>query len=209
MNQEKTGKFIAVCRKEKKLTQADLAEKLGISDRAVSKWERGMSMPDSSIMLELCDILGISVNELLTGEKIKMQDYDKFAEQNLLYMQKREEQKNKMILYLEVFMIVLSIISCGGLALTAKYAIESLPWKITVIVCAVVLLLGTLIICMKLEREVGWYQCAKCGHRYVPGWGSYTKAMHMGWTRYMKCPKCGQKSWQKKVFYKEEMSDED
>ena len=87
MNQIETGKFIAECRKEKKLTQAQLAEKLNITDRAVSKWETGSSMPDSSIMLELCSLLNISVNELLTGGKIDMSDMDKYkenAENNLI-----------------------------------------------------------------------------------------------------------------------------
>ena len=69
MDQIKIGKFIAECRKNANLTQMQLSEKLGITDKAISKWERGISMPDTSIMLELCDILGISVNELLSGEK--------------------------------------------------------------------------------------------------------------------------------------------
>lgn len=77
MNQEEIGKFIAKYRKEKNLTQAQLAEKLNITDRAVSKWENGKSMPDSSIMLELCEILGITVNELLSGEKITMENSEK------------------------------------------------------------------------------------------------------------------------------------
>lgn len=72
MNQTETGKFIARCRKEQNLTQAQLAEKLNITDRAVSKWETGKCMPDSSIMLELCGILGITVNELLSGEEMEM-----------------------------------------------------------------------------------------------------------------------------------------
>ena len=74
MDQLKIGKFIAECRKQKCLTQIQLAEKLSITDKAVSKWERGVAMPDTSIMLELCDILGISVNELLSGEKIDMEN---------------------------------------------------------------------------------------------------------------------------------------
>ena len=89
MDQVKIGKFIAECRKKKKLTQAKIAEKLNITDRAVSKWERGNGMPDSSIMLELCNELGISVNELLSGEVIKMEDYNKKAEENLLKMKKQ------------------------------------------------------------------------------------------------------------------------
>ena len=71
MDQTKIGKFIAECRKKKKLTQMELAEKLNITDRAVSKWENGRAMPDSSIMLELCNLLGITVNELLSGEVIE------------------------------------------------------------------------------------------------------------------------------------------
>ena len=77
MNQTKTGTFISECRKEKRMTQAQLAEKLNITDRAVSKWETGKSMPDSSVMLELCEILGITVNELLSGERIDMESYEK------------------------------------------------------------------------------------------------------------------------------------
>jgi len=81
MDQVKIGKFIASCRKEQGMTQAVLADKLGISDRAVSKWETGKSMPDSSIMLELCGYLQINVNELLSGERISMENYDKKAEE--------------------------------------------------------------------------------------------------------------------------------
>ncbi len=94
MNQVEIGKFIAKCRKEKKLTQAQLAEKLNITDRAVSKWETGKSMPDSSIMLELCEILGITVNELLSGEKIDMESYEKKADENLIALKKKD--KNNM-----------------------------------------------------------------------------------------------------------------
>ena len=90
MNQEKIGKFISTCRKEKNITQAQLAEKLNITDRAVSKWETGKSIPDPSIMLGLCAILGINVNELLTGERLTMEEYQENAEINLLEQQKKE-----------------------------------------------------------------------------------------------------------------------
>ena len=83
MNQEKTGKFIAACRRENGYTQATLAEKLGITDRAISKWETGKSLPDASIMLELCELLKINVNELLMGEHVAMENYKEIAEQNL------------------------------------------------------------------------------------------------------------------------------
>lgn len=102
MDQIKIGKFIASCRKEKNLTQAQLAEKLGITDRAVSKWETSKSMPDTGLMPELCELLGISVNELLSGEKLNlMEDYRKNAELNLLALKEMEESKNRELLNLE------------------------------------------------------------------------------------------------------------
>ena len=92
MNLIKIGRFIADCRKEKKITQEQLAEKLYITDRAVSKWERGLSLPDADKMLELCNILGISVNELLNGEKIMKEDYKKKTEELLIELTKKEEE---------------------------------------------------------------------------------------------------------------------
>ena len=97
MDQAKIGRFIAECRKNKNLTQAQLAEKLNITDRAVSKWETGRAMPDSSIMLALCDVLSITVNDLLCGEKIIMENSNQKNEQLLLEMAKELERKNKTI----------------------------------------------------------------------------------------------------------------
>lgn len=115
MNQTEIGKFIAKCRKEKKLTQAQLAEKLNITDRAISKWETGKSMPDSSIMLELCEILGITVNELLSGEKIDMEVYEKKAEENLITLKRKEENnitKNVIISILFSVTLFIGIMVC-------------------------------------------------------------------------------------------------
>lgn len=115
MNQDEIGKFIAKCRKEKKLTQAQLAEKLNITDRAVSKWETGKSMPDSSIMLELCEILGITVNELLSGEQVAMDNYEKKADENLIALKKRDEnnmRKNTIISIIFSLILFIGIIVC-------------------------------------------------------------------------------------------------
>lgn len=92
MNQKKIGKFISICQKNKNLTQEQLAETLNISDRAVSKWERGLNLPDASLMLELCNILDITVNELLTGEIIKKEKYMKQAETNLIELNSKLEE---------------------------------------------------------------------------------------------------------------------
>ena len=110
MNQEKIGKFIAECRKEQNYTQAVLAEKLGITDRAISKWENGKSMPDASIMLELCDLLKISVNELLTGEHIAMDNYKEKAEENLIELQEKKDKAQKSLLRTELVWLAIAIL---------------------------------------------------------------------------------------------------
>lgn len=119
MNQTEIGKFIAQCRKSKNLTQAQLAEKLNITDRAVSKWETGKSMPDSSIMLELCEILEITVNELLSGEKINMENdmvsYKEKADENLIALKRKDENhatKNVMISILFSAIFLAGIMVC-------------------------------------------------------------------------------------------------
>ena len=121
MDQVKIGKFIAQCRKDKKLTQAQLAEKLNITDRAISKWETGNGMPDSSIMLGLCNELGISVNELLSGEVIKMEKYNLKAEENLLEMKKQKEEADQKMLKLEVVIGYISSITFLILVFVASY----------------------------------------------------------------------------------------
>ena len=88
MNQEKIGKFIVECRKENKLTQEQLAEKLGVTDRSVSNWENGICLPDCSLYKTLCDVLGITINELFAGQKIREEEYKKVADENLMKMLK-------------------------------------------------------------------------------------------------------------------------
>lgn len=84
MDTVKISKLIAKCRKEKNLTQRELAEKVGVSDKSVSKWENGKCLPDVSLYMELCEILGITINEFFLGEKIQDNDFKERADQNLL-----------------------------------------------------------------------------------------------------------------------------
>ena len=84
MNQEKIGKFIAKCRKDKKMTQSELGERLGVTDKSIGNWENGRNMPDLSIFKPLCDELGITINELLSGEKIKKEEYQEKFEENII-----------------------------------------------------------------------------------------------------------------------------
>ncbi len=110
MDQVKIGKFIAQCRKDKNMTQAQLAEKLNITDRAISKWETGKGMPDSGVMLDLCNELVITVYELLSGEMIEMNNYDRKAEENLLKLNEGNEHKRKLLLKSGVVIILLVFI---------------------------------------------------------------------------------------------------
>jgi len=200
MDQVKIGRFVAECRKGKGLTQAKLAEALGITDRAVSKWETGKSMPDASLMLPLCEILGISVNELLSGERIEMENYSKIAEENLLALKRQQEEHVKLLLTLEYVIGFSCSISFIVLMFVAAYLVKQPLWQGLLIAFAIAEFAVGMHFGMKLEREAGYYECPHCGHRYVPEGVPFWFAMHMGRTRYLKCPECGKRGWQKKVL---------
>ena len=202
MDQLKIGKFIAECRKQKNLTQMQLAEKLGITDKAISKWERSIAMPDTSIMLELCDILGISVNELLSGEKISMENNNQKNEQLLLDMAKELEKKNKTIWNAMWIIMTVSILGLiGGLAIVAFFMPEG-PWMLVAILSLCMVFLIPCFYALKLEVSVGAYKCKNCGYEIVPTYKQALNAMHRGTTRYLKCPKCNKRTWCKKVINK-------
>ena len=203
MNQIKIGKFIAERRRSVELTQMQLAEKLGITDRAVSKWENGKAMPDSSIMLELCGILKINVNDLLSGEVVIVENYGKEIENKLLEVVKEKQECDRRLLTLEwvigIFTVIILLVPC---ILAAYLPIEN--WiRIVMIATAFPIAFVGFFFALRIEQVAGYYECAKCHHRYVPTFRAMNTSMHMGRTRYMKCPKCGKKSWQKKKIEKE------
>ena len=202
MDQIKIGKFIAFCRKQKGLTQMQLAEMLGITDKAISKWERGIAMPDTSIMLELCEILGISVNELLSGEKIGMENNNQKNEQLLLDMAKELEKKDKTIWTTMWVIMIVSIAALLASIFVAAFLIPAGPWQLVMILGATVVFLIPCFYALKLEVSVGAYKCKNCGHEFVPTYKEVLNAMHMGTTRYLKCPNCNQRTWCKKVLKK-------
>lgn len=202
MNQVKIGKFIATCRKEKNLTQLQLAEKLNVTDRAVSKWENGKSMPDSSIMLKLCSVLGISVNELLNGEKINMENINQKNEQLLLDMAKELEKKNKTIWSSMWAILTVSMIALFAGILIAAFLIPEGVWQTVTILTICVVFLIPCFYALKLEVSVGAYKCKNCGYKIVPTYSQALWAMHRGTTRYLKCPECNKRTWCKKVLKK-------
>ncbi len=203
MDQLKIGRFIAERRKKKNLTQMQLAEKLNITDRAISKWETGKSLPDSSIMLELCDVLEITVNDLLNGEVVIMDNYKEKSEKLILEMAKQKEYTDRSMLSLEILIGIFSMIILLGFTFTAAF-VQMEDWlRIILIAAGFILGLIGIMFALRIEQTAGYYECAKCHHKHIPTFSSVLWAMHTGRTRYMKCPECGKWSWQKKVINKE------
>ena len=200
MDQIKIGKFIAECRKKNNLTQMQLAEKLNITDRAISKWENGKTMPDSSIMLDLCNELKISVNELLSGEMISVENKNEKQEQILLDMAKQIEQKNKIIwTSMWVIMAVSIIALIIGIFIAVFLIPEGIEQLITILGICIVFLIPCFY-ALKLEVSVGAYKCKNCGYEIMPTYSEALWAMHRGTTRHLKCPKCNNRTWCKKII---------
>ncbi|MGN0447851.1 MAG: helix-turn-helix domain-containing protein [Acutalibacteraceae bacterium] len=125
MNENKTGTFISTLRKEKELTQAQLAEKLNVTDKAVSRWETGKGMPDSSLLVPLANILGITVNELLTGERIPEETFNQKSEDNLVVAVQTTEKAVKQGKTVKLFLILAIIFCVLSILLLIKNVIEA------------------------------------------------------------------------------------
>lgn len=202
MNQGKIGMFIAECRKKQNLTQLQLSKKLNITDRAISKWENGKGMPDVSIMLELCKELNISVNELLSGEEIKMEDYKQKTEDLLLEMAEHDEMQNKKLLAAMWSLGIISTIFYLMIIALAVTLIGEEPIRLIVVLIATVVFIITCCICVKFEVEAGYYECQKCHHRFKATYKDVMLACHAGTIRYLKCPECNKRGWDRKVMHK-------
>ena len=199
MDLEKIGKFITKKRQENNFTQESLAEKLDISNRSISKWERGICLPDANSMAKLCKLFNISYNELLSGEEINQQDYKKHSEKLLEEFSKIETLTNKKFFLYENVIGYMSTIPFLILCFIASY-VEMPTWtRVVLIVLGLVLVIIGVSFCLKIETEAGKYECKYCGHHYIPKYSNVYFAMHLGRTRYMACPKCHKKSWQKKI----------
>lgn len=201
MDYNKIGDFIATERKAKKLTQAKLAEKIFVSEKTVSKWENGKGIPDTNILLKLCEVLDITLNELLSGER----GVEKNKQQNesLLYDMINEiHQKNRIIwASMWVIMAVSMIALFAGLFISA-FLIPEGVWQLVSILGLCIVFLIPCFYALKLEVSVGSYKCKKCGHEIVPTYSQALWAMHRGTTRYLKCPNCKKRSWCKKNINK-------
>lgn len=201
MNQIKTGKFIKAARKEKSLTQRELAEKLNISEKTVSKWETGNGLPEVSLMLPLCKILDVSANELLSGERLTDAKYFEKAEENIISLYDRTSPRTRVII--STISCILVILCC--LALIFIAAFFSFPIWARLVVLLIVLILAAsdiaVILLVAVSTEI--FVCDKCGERFVPTLSAYLLGAHTLHRRHLKCPHCKKKSWCKSIIRKD------
>ena len=204
MDQVKIGKFISDERKAKGYTQKQLSELLGISDKTISKWECGNGFPEASLLLPLCNELEITVNELLTGERISQQNYKKKAEENMVNMI-REKEENKQKILLTTIIGVISTITFVTLLLVVCFYTDviTLPIKIVLMIIALSVFGVGLYVAMWGDRKIGYFKCRNCNELFTPTFMQYNMGMHILSTRYLKCPHCKTRTWCRKVMTKE------
>ena len=204
MDQVKIGKFISDERKAKGYTQKQLSELLGISDKTISKWECGNGFPEASLLLPLCNELEITVNELLTGERISQQNYKEKAEENMVNMI-REKEENKQKILLTTIIGVISTITFVTLLLVVCFYTDviTLPIKIVLMIIALSVFGVGLYVAMWGDRKIGYFKCRNCNELFTPTFMQYTMGMHIASTRYLKCPHCKTRTWCRKVITKE------
>ncbi|MDO4582209.1 MAG: helix-turn-helix domain-containing protein [Bacillota bacterium] len=197
MDTVKIGRFIADCRKSLGFTQIQLADALCISDKTVSKWECGKGLPEVSLMLPLCEKLKISVNDLLSGERVTGSDYQKKAEENMMNLMK-ENEENKKRFWMSVVCGVITIIAVGALIVIASFIDMATIYRILIILfAAITAALGIGTTCV-LDVKAGYFECPHCKELFIPTTSEYVKGYHTFTKRKLTCPKCGKSGMCKK-----------
>ena len=190
MDQIKIGKFIAEERKAKKYTQRELADKLSISDKTISKWERGNGFPEVSLLLPLCNELEITVNELISGEKLQEMDYKKKAEENMVNLVKEAQESKKKIIMSAMVGVLVIVASVPLFVVAGMFEMQVWTSVLLMGIGFVVMVMGIAIACV-LDREAGAFECPECKERFVPDMKSYVMGPHIITKRKLTCPKCG------------------
>ena len=191
MEPTRISRFIAERRKALGLTQRQLAEQLSVSDKAVSKWETGRGLPDVLLMPPLCAALGITVNDLLSGERVGEGDYRKKAEENMMELVRENAQNRQRLL---------QSIACGGVTVVAVCALVALaaflPLPALARVALLLLAMATAVVgiwaAATLDARAGWFECPHCKELFAPAMADYVKGLHTFTRRRLTCPHCGQ-----------------
>ena len=192
MDQIRIGKFIAESRKSMNLTQRQLADALSISDKTISKWECGKGLPEVSLMLPLCAALEITVNDLLSGEKVSEVDYQKKAEGNMMDLMK-ENEENRKRMSLSMITVVITIIAVCALIVIASFPDLPAIVRIILIVLSVAVAVAGIAAAAMLEIRAGYFECPDCKELFVPSMNEYIKSYHTFTKRRLTCPKCGKR----------------
>lgn len=201
MDQIAIGKFIAEERKRKGYTQKQLSEKLEISDKTVSKWERGNGFPEVSLLLPLCKELDITVNELLSGERVSLEDYQRKAEENMVNLVKEAQESRKKIILSAVVALLVVVAAVPLFVLSGVLEMETWLRCVLIAIGFVVLFLGIAVACV-LDREAGAFECPECKTRFVPDMKAYVMGPHTITKRKLTCPHCGAHKYCRKVLTK-------
>ena len=183
MDQVRIGRFIAEMRKTQNFTQRQLADLLSVSDKTISKWECGKGLPEVSLMLPLCDALHITVNDLLSGERLSDTEYQERAEKNMVDLIKENEENKKRML-LSIICGVITVIACCSLIVITSF----LPLPTAVRIALILAGIGAAAV---LEVKAGYYECPYCGALFVPTMADYIKGYHTLTKRRLPCPQCG------------------
>ncbi|HIS48181.1 MAG TPA: helix-turn-helix transcriptional regulator [Candidatus Scybalocola faecigallinarum] len=190
MDQIRIGKFIAESRKSKNLTQRQLADALSISDKTISKWECGKGLPEVSLMLPLCAALDITVNDLLSGEKVSETNYQKKAEGNMMNLVK-ENEENRKKMALSMITGTITIIAVCALVIIASFIDLPAIVRIILIVFSIAVGAAGIGAAAMLDIKAGYFQCPHCKELFVPHMDEYVKGYHTFTKRRLTCPKCG------------------
>lgn len=196
MNVVKIGQFIKELRKEKSFTQKEVAERLNVSEKTVSKWETGRGLPDLGYMLPLCKLFGISTNELLSGERLNDKQYVEKAEENIASLVSDRTSPRKKVIVSTVS-CVMATLSSLALVLISAYFINELWLRLVLIGIAVMVVVSDVAVILLVAVSAEIYECERCGEKFVPGLSAYLFAPHTFRRRYLKCPFCKKKSWDK------------
>lgn len=190
MDQIRIGKFIAESRKARNLTQRQLADTLSISDKTISKWECGKGLPEVSLMLPLCAALDITVNDLLSGEKVSSTDYQKKAEGNMINLMKENEENRKRMALSIITGVITIVAVCALIVIASLIDLPAMVRMILIVFSAVVAAAGIAVAVM-LDIEAGYFECPYCKELFVPSMDEYVKGYHTFTKRRLTCPKCG------------------
>lgn len=195
MDIQKIGMFLAELRKERDLTQDELGEKIGVTNKTVSRWENGNYLPPVEILQMLSKLYDISINEILSGERLSGENYKENAEELIVedLMKMRQKSKERLI----TSFIVATITILAGTMIILLGTLLSVPiWlRIICIVISLIIILLGIGACCVLTIDAGVYKCPECGNKFVPSMKDFIFGVHTFTKRKLKCPKCGKKSF--------------